>query len=115
MKLKFSRQIFEKSSNIKFHENPSRRSRVIPYGRTDGRMDRHDEANSRFSQFFERAYKLYFLPTECVSVFSSDISTNSDDVCIPVSRLEFVTQTKCVYRAVRPEALHRSRLVLVFN
>jgi len=24
-------------------------------GRTDGRTDRHDEANSRFSQFCERA------------------------------------------------------------
>ena len=35
MKLEFSRQIFEKYSNIKFHENPSSGSRVIPSGRTD--------------------------------------------------------------------------------
>jgi len=27
-------------------------------GRTDGQKDRHDEANSCFSQFCERAYKL---------------------------------------------------------
>jgi len=47
----FSRQIFEKYSNIKFHENPSRGSRVVPRGRTD----RHDEVNSRFSQFCESA------------------------------------------------------------
>jgi len=33
MKLEFSRQIFEKSSNIKFHENPSSGSRIN--GRTD--------------------------------------------------------------------------------
>jgi hypothetical protein len=26
-------------------------------GQTDGQTDRHDEANSRFSQFCERAYK----------------------------------------------------------
>jgi len=26
-------------------------------GRKDGRRDRHDEANSRFSKFCERAYK----------------------------------------------------------
>jgi hypothetical protein len=26
--------------------------------RTDGRIERHGEANSRFSQFFERAYKV---------------------------------------------------------
>ena len=49
MELRFSRQIFEKSSNIKFHQNPSRGSQVVPCGRTD----RHDEGNSRFSQFCE--------------------------------------------------------------
>jgi len=30
-----SRQIFEKSSNINFHENPSSGSRGIPCGQTD--------------------------------------------------------------------------------
>ena len=45
---------FKKSSNIKFHENPSSVSRVVPYGWAEGRTDRHDEANSRFSQFCER-------------------------------------------------------------
>jgi len=54
MKLEFSRQIFEKS-NIKFHENPSSGSRVVPCGRLDGQTNRHDEADSRFSQFCERA------------------------------------------------------------
>ena len=39
MKLEFSRHIFENYSNIKFHENPSSGSRVIPCGRTDGRPD----------------------------------------------------------------------------
>jgi len=37
MKLEFSRQIFEKYSNIKFHENSSSGSRVVPRGRTDRR------------------------------------------------------------------------------
>jgi len=50
MKLEFSGQIFEKCSNIKFHESPSSKSRVVPCGQTD----RHAEANSRFSQFYER-------------------------------------------------------------
>ena len=27
-------------------------------GRTDGQTERHDEANSRFSQFLEQTYKL---------------------------------------------------------
>ena len=44
--LEFSWQIFEKSSNIKFHENSSSGSRDVPCGRTD----RHDEADSRYSQ-----------------------------------------------------------------
>jgi len=52
MKLDFSRQILEKSSNIKVHKNR-------PVGRTDGQTgrqtDRPDEANSRYSQFCESA------------------------------------------------------------
>jgi hypothetical protein len=35
MKLVCSRLIFEKSSNIKLHENPSSGSRVVPCGQTD--------------------------------------------------------------------------------
>jgi len=35
MKLEFSGQIFEKSSNIKFYETPSSGSRVTPCGQTD--------------------------------------------------------------------------------
>jgi hypothetical protein len=52
MKVEISRQVFEKSSNIKVHENPSCESRVVPCGQT-GRQtykwtDRHGEANGRF-------------------------------------------------------------------
>jgi hypothetical protein len=49
MKLEFSGQVLEKSSNIKFNENPSSGS-----GRMDVQTDKHDEANGRFSQFCER-------------------------------------------------------------
>ena len=38
MKLEYSRQIFEKYSHIKFHENPSSRSRDVPCGRTDMKL-----------------------------------------------------------------------------
>jgi len=48
----FFRQILEKYSNIKFHENPSSGSRVVSRGQTDG----HYKAN-RFSQFCEGALK----------------------------------------------------------
>jgi hypothetical protein len=40
---------------IKFHENPSSVSWVAPYGQADRQTDRHDETNSRLSQFCERA------------------------------------------------------------
>jgi hypothetical protein len=53
MKLASFGQFFEKYSNIKFHRNPCNGSRVVPCGRTD----RYGEANSRFSQFCERAKK----------------------------------------------------------
>ena len=36
MKLEFSQQIFEKSSNIKFYVNPFSGSVIVPYERTDG-------------------------------------------------------------------------------
>jgi hypothetical protein len=48
----------KKLSNIKFRENPSSGSRIVPCGQKDGGMDgqtgRHDEANSRFSQCCEK-------------------------------------------------------------
>jgi hypothetical protein len=47
MKLELSRQNFEKSLNIKFHEKPSSGSRVAPYGQTDNE-------GIRISQFCER-------------------------------------------------------------
>jgi hypothetical protein len=53
MKLEFPGQILVKSLNIKLHQNPSSRSRIVLCVLTDG----HDEENSRFSQFCERAYK----------------------------------------------------------
>jgi hypothetical protein len=56
----FPQQIFKKSTNMKFHENPSSGSRVVPCGRTD--MVKliaafHNFANapknySRFADFF---------------------------------------------------------------
>jgi len=40
MKIEFSRQIFEKYSNIRFHGNSSGGSRVVPCGRTDEQTGR---------------------------------------------------------------------------
>jgi len=50
MNLEFARLIFERYSDIKFHENPPSGSGVILHEPTEGQTN---EANSRFSQFFE--------------------------------------------------------------
>jgi hypothetical protein len=39
MELEFFSKDFWKHQNIKFHENPSSGSRVVPCGRTDGQSD----------------------------------------------------------------------------
>jgi hypothetical protein len=39
MKLEFSGEIFEEYSNIKFYEDPSSGSLVVPYGQTDRQTD----------------------------------------------------------------------------
>jgi hypothetical protein len=39
MKPAFSRKIFEKSSNRKFHENPSSGSRIVSFGQADRHRD----------------------------------------------------------------------------
>jgi len=51
IKLEFSRKIFEKHSNVKFHEYPSSRSRDVPCRRADI----YDEVNSLSSKLWECA------------------------------------------------------------
>jgi hypothetical protein len=57
MKLKFSRHISEKYSNIKFHENPSSGSRAVFCGRTDRQTDSRDETNIHFLKCGKSALK----------------------------------------------------------
>ena len=47
MTFEFYPEVFEKSSNVKFHESPSITSQAVPCGWTDGE-DRRDEANIIF-------------------------------------------------------------------
>jgi len=44
--MNFSDRFSKKYVHFKFQ--------VVPWGRTDGQTDRHDEANRRFSQFCEK-------------------------------------------------------------
>ena len=50
--VEFPRQIFEKHCCMKFHEHPCSGTEFL---RADGRTDRHDEANNRFSEFCNHA------------------------------------------------------------
>jgi hypothetical protein len=52
------REIFEKSSSIKFHENPSSEVELL---HTVRRKDKHDEANSRFRNFANAPKTALFL------------------------------------------------------
>jgi len=62
-RLKFSRQVCEKSSNVKFRENTLYGSRIVPYGRvdrqtdrrTDERTNKYDEVRIHFSQCCQHA------------------------------------------------------------
>jgi hypothetical protein len=63
MKVEFCGQFLKKFSNIKVHENLSSGRWVFPCGKMDGRMDRHDEANSCFFAILWRHLKrmgIYF-------------------------------------------------------
>ena len=70
MKRELSQQILEKSSNIKFLENPSSGSRVVACGRKVGRTDGHDKSNNSFRNLANRQKELTFDPTRLHKVFS---------------------------------------------
>jgi hypothetical protein len=57
IKPEFSRQLFEKYSDIKFHENPSIGSRVDPCGRTD-RLTVTTRLKVTFRNFLDRFSKI---------------------------------------------------------
>ena len=58
---------FRKCSHIKFHQNPSSGSGVVPCGRTDGKTDGHDEANSRSSQSANAPKNIYQSQDDSIS------------------------------------------------
>jgi hypothetical protein len=68
MKIEFPGLIFEKPSNIKFHDISSIRNRVVPYGRTDGLTDMTKEV-AFFFLIFKRA-KSFAIPGVDVQMYS---------------------------------------------
>jgi hypothetical protein len=86
MKLEFSQQIFEKHTNIKFHENPSSGTWVVPCGRTNRlklivtfcNFD-NTSKNSSWSLFIYN----YLLDT-----FVAMIQTHSSNIYFNITNLE---------------------------
>jgi len=86
MKLEFSRQIFTKYSNIKFHENPSSGSRVIPCRQTDDQPDTWTDMMTltvafRNSAIAPKNYKNIRLINKYKKVYSQHNNTTLFLVC----------------------------------
>ena len=81
MKLVFSRQIFEKRSNIKFHENPSSGSRVVPCGQMETDMTKLTVAFRHFANAPKMAVTLFqrsLVVTVCTTLYDVVNSRSSD-------------------------------------
>ena len=85
MKLRFSRQIFEKYSNIKFNENLSGGSRVVPCRRTD--MTKLIIAFCNFSNAPKRS--------DCTVLRRYSSSFRETDVVLPIRVCEI--PCRCSY------------------
>jgi hypothetical protein len=73
------RQNFIDIPNAIFYRNPSSGTRADTYGQTDGKTDKHDEANSRFSPLMKTRRKMasiffvYLKMAVLPDIFSSNI------------------------------------------
>ena len=81
----FSTSFGERNSNIKCHQNLSKRNWILPCGqidgRTDGWRDRHDKANSRLPQILWTSLKREM------------IFCNSGDALFQVNRITETTNS----------------------
>ena len=99
MKLEFSRQIFEKSPNVKFHENPASGNRLVQCRRADKQTDRQADMTKLtvVSRNFENA------PKNCLQVCSFIITfqRHSSQYILIIIRLrirvELFSDTSCEF------------------
>jgi hypothetical protein len=78
MTLEFAGQIFEKSSNIIFYENPSSGSQTVPCRWTDGRTNRRTDMMKlivTFHNFANAPHRKY--PNLLVISFRQELPNNS--------------------------------------
>ena len=142
MKLEVARQIFGKSSNIKFHQNPFSRSRVVPWGqmdrqidgRTDNRLDmmkliiafhnfenalksnRKNTDNVRITQYW-RASTKSFLPLKSNKYcrFTRAFSHLGALACLRVCTCSYARVCECICAGAWGYACACSRVVLLIQ
>jgi hypothetical protein len=82
MKLEFPTQIFEKYTDIKFHENPSSGNRVVTCGRTD-RQTEMTKLIVSFRNLANAPKKIHFIPHRKRN--ASPLQTSTVKVMVKVS------------------------------
>jgi hypothetical protein len=95
MKLEFSRQISEKYSNIKFHENLSSWSRVVPVGRTGRQEGGYDETDGRFHSFVNMPKNHSFFCDNCSSVKTMIVPV-TEPLCESRDRFHVISLTHVI-------------------
>jgi hypothetical protein len=101
MKLQFSRQILEKSSDIKFYENPPRGNRVF---HADGRTDMTKLILT--SRNFANAPKISTFCPHSVFMRFGWISEQTAIISLyGINWFVIITETECVYCAIRTGSL----------
>jgi len=100
MKLEFSRKIFEKYQNIKFHENPSSGSRVVLCRQTDGHTDRYDEFILAINQLDAQKF--------CFTVSLSHASTCFEHHVL-IIRSKFYYTASSIITQIDGRPVHRLR------
>jgi len=77
-------------------------------GQAGGQTDRHDEPNSMFSQFYERAYKLHMELTFRLSDLHGTQNKERPDPYTALTGWVCMTEVESIYCAVRNESLYKT-------
>jgi hypothetical protein len=111
IKLEFSRQFFEKYSNIEFHENSSSGSRFVTCGKNNGRTDKRIDMTKLIVAFsnFASAPKT---DTSSMSLILSRSFTHAANFAVKIAY--WVWHVHFLAVASRPNAGHSLLILEVF-
>jgi hypothetical protein len=73
MKLDFSRQIFEKSSNMKFYEKMASGNRIVPCGQTDEEKNRQTDRRTDMMKLIVAFRKFANAPNKQAIILTEQI------------------------------------------